>query len=91
MSFRSFMLRKVIVSLASTSVRGARNAPHRLIPWEPQLDRGQTLGWGWGQRNLKEKGGRKNGRPPSEPKESYKVLLAPFSAPDPTPSMFVIG
>lgn len=81
------MLRKVIVSL----VHGARNAPHRLVPWGPQLDRGRTLGWGWGQRNLKEKGGRKTGRPPSEPKESYKVLLAPLSASDPTPSMFVIG
>lgn len=59
LSFRRFMVNNVIIYPESL----------RLVPWKPQLGRGRTPGGG-GQRDLKEKGERRSGRPPSGPKES---------------------
>lgn len=66
----------------STSINEARNACHRLVPWEPQLDEARTMvgGWWCRQRDLREKG--EKFRLPSEPKESNKdtacILLWPL-------------
>ena len=57
LSFRRFMVNNVIIYPASL----------RLVPWKPQLGGGRTPG---GQRDLKEKGERRSGRPPSGPEES---------------------
>ena len=46
--FQMFMLKSVFIYLVSTSINEARNAAHRFVPWEPQLDEARTMGW-WGE------------------------------------------
>lgn len=67
-----FMLKSVFIYLVSTSINETRNAAHRFVPWEAQLDEARTMG-GWGERDLKDlKEKREKFRLPSDPKESNK-------------------
>lgn len=74
-----FMLKSYLPSFPS--INEARNACHRLVPWEPQLDEARTMSGGWGGagRDLREK--ERNSGFPLNPGRAIKILLHPSHQP----------